>query len=95
MPKRGWCKRAIDSAVAGGKSAESLAKDPYVAETLGEAFRHHKTIGAWGQGTTVLDLLSMTGSPGVVSSPKADSSFATDLIEAIGLHRHWDRLPRP
>jgi catalase len=81
--------------VAGGKSADALAQDSYVAENLGEAFRHHKTIGAWGAGVDVLDLLSMTGSPGVVASSTSDRSFASTLIEAIGCHRHWDRGPRP
>ena len=34
--------------VAGGASAEALAVDPYIAVNLGEAFRHYKTIAAWG-----------------------------------------------
>jgi catalase len=79
--------------VAGGACAEKLATDPYVAVNLAEAFRHHKTIGAWGAGTGVLDALSMTGTPGVVTSSKSDAAFAADLIAAIGLHRHWDRAP--
>jgi len=79
--------------VAGGASADAVGRDPYAAVNLGEAFRHHKTIGAWGQGSTVLDRLSMTGKPGVLSSSEANAAFAEDLISAIGSHRHWDRLP--
>jgi catalase len=77
--------------VAGGPSADAVAGDPYAAVNLGEAFRHHKTIGAWGEGTTVLDLLALTGAPGVVTAKKADGSFAQELIAAMGRHRHWDR----
>jgi catalase len=79
--------------VAGGSSAEALADDPYAALNLGEAFRHHKTIGAWGKGTAVLDALSMTGAPGVVSAAKVDAAFAKSLVAAMGMHRHWDRVP--
>jgi catalase len=81
--------------VAGGKSADVLGKDPYTAVNLGEAFRHHKTIAAWGQGVDVLDLLSMTGAPGVVTAASATSSFVRELVSAIGWHRHWDRLTGP
>jgi catalase len=59
---------------------------------LGEAFRHYKTIGASGQGTDVLDLLSMTNAPGVVTSGNGDTGFAKSLVTAIGWHRHWNRL---
>ena len=51
--------------VAGGDSAAALAADPWTAVNLGEAFRHHKTIGAWGEGSGVLDALGLTG-PGIV-----------------------------
>ena len=79
--------------VAGGTSAEALAADPYAAENLGEAFRHHKTIGAWGEGVEVLDALSMIDAPGVVTAKKSDTAFGEKVIEAMGWHRHWDRSP--
>jgi catalase len=78
--------------VAGGKSAESLASDPYAAVNLGEAFRHYKTIGAWGEGAAVLELLALTDALGVVTAAKPDSSFADELVSAIGWHRHWGRV---
>jgi catalase len=78
--------------VAGGDSAAELTADPWTAVNLGEAFRHHKTIGAWGEGSGVLDTLGLTG-PGIVTAASASKTFAKDLITAIGWHRHWDRVP--
>jgi hypothetical protein len=40
--------------VAGGSGTEVLAQDPYTAVNLGEAYRHHKTIAAWGIGQNIL-----------------------------------------
>ena len=78
--------------VAGGASAEVLARDPYVTVNLGEAYRHYKTIAAWGEGTEILEGVGLpAGAPGVVSSTKPSRSFVQNLIEAIGWHRHWER----
>ncbi len=80
--------------VAGGPSAEVLAQDPYMAVNLGEAYRHYKTIAAWGHGTKVLEAIGIPlDSPGVVASPKPSRKFTQDLVEAVGWHRHWDRTP--
>jgi catalase len=80
--------------VAGGASAEALAGDPYTAVNLGEAFRHHKTVAGWGAGQDVLGACGIAaGLPGVVIGSKVDKRFVTDLIEAIGWHRHWSRQP--
>ncbi len=78
--------------VAGGASAQALARDPYTAVNLSEAYRHYKTIAAWGRGIEVLDAVGIpTGAPGVVTSVKPGRTFAQDLIESIGWHRHWER----
>jgi catalase len=78
--------------VAGGSSALELAGDPYLAVNLGEAFRHYKTVGAWGDGIDVLAACSIpSDASGVVTAPKGGRSFVNELIEAIGWHRHWDR----
>ena len=80
--------------VAGGASAEVLAQDPYMAVNLGEAYRHYKTIAAWGEGTEVLDDVGLPAdAPGVVTSSKPSRVFIQNLIEAIGWHRHWERTP--
>jgi len=80
--------------VAGGASAAALAVDPWTAVNLGEAFRHHKVVAAWGEGQTVLEACGITSDPaGVVVGDAADAGFVGRLIESVGWHRHWDRLP--
>jgi catalase len=78
--------------VAGGSGASTLLSDPYVAVNLGEAFRHYKTIAAWGEGRDVLAACDISDSTsGVVTSAKATGTFATQLVTAIAAHRHWNR----
>ncbi len=78
--------------VAGGTSAPGQAHDPYLAVNLGEAFRHYKTIGAWGSGLDVLAACSLASdAPGVVTAPTSSRAFSRSLIDAIGWHRHWAR----
>jgi catalase len=77
--------------VAGGKSAQSVGADPYAAVNLGEAFRHHKPVAAWGEGTGVLDALGISDAAGVVVGAKVTPAFMSEVIEAIGWHRHWER----
>ncbi len=80
--------------VAGGAGAEALGDDPYLAVNLGEAFRHYKTIGAWGTGVDVLTAcLGNADLPGVVTAATAGRAFAKSFIDAMGWHRHWDRSP--
>ena len=63
-----------------------------MAVNLGEAYRHYKTIAAWGAGIEVLDAAGIpVDAPGVVTSKGASRAFAKELIEAVGWHRHWDR----
>jgi catalase len=78
--------------VAGGPGAQTLESDAYIAVNLGEAFRHYKTIAAWGEGQDVLEACNIpTESNGIVTSAKGTRAFATELITAIAAHRHWDR----
>jgi catalase len=78
--------------VAGGAGADTLAGDPYIALNLTEAYRHYKPIGAWGAGVAVLEASGIgVESPGIVTATVAKRAFATDLIEAIGWHRFWER----
>jgi len=80
--------------VAGGASAAVLGRDPYTAVNLGEAFRHHKVIAGWGEGRAVLESCGITGDmAGVVAVDAVDADFTASLVEAMGWHRHWDRLP--
>jgi len=62
---------------------------------LQEAFRHAKVLGAWGDGTAVLEAAGITAdSPGVVTGVSAAKSFTGQLAAAVGLHRVWDRAAR-
>ena len=79
--------------VAGGPAAEMLGQDPYAAANLGEAYRHSKTIAAWGQGRDVLKACGIAlDALGVVTIDKPTRRFSASLIEAIGWHRHWTRV---
>ncbi len=61
---------------------------------LQEAFRHGKALGAWGDGTAILEAAGITAAaPGVVTSDTAGKSFTDRLAAAVGLHRAWDRAP--
>ncbi len=78
--------------VAGGPSADVVGRDPYTAVNLGEAYRHHKPVAAWGSGQDVLVKAGIDlGAPGVVVADGGEAAFAGALVEAMGWHRHWDR----
>jgi catalase len=78
--------------IAGGDSATVIGSDPYTAVNLGEAYRHYKTIASWGSGNAVLTSCGIpTHAPGIVTGASSTRSFARRFIEAVGLHRHWDR----
>jgi catalase len=77
--------------VAGGKSSETVGGDPMTAVNLGEAYRHYKTIAAWGSGREVLEACGIVPGPGVVLAGSVQASFSQELIDALGWHRHWQR----
>jgi len=66
--------------------------EPSVLVMLQEAYRHAKPIGSWGSGVSILTEASVPSGPGVLVADEADDAFAADLIEALGLHRVWQRL---
>jgi catalase len=57
-----------------------------------EAFRHCKTLAAWGDGAQLFETagLDLTA-PGVVVSDAADRDFAAALVTSLGVHRAWAR----
>ncbi|MGI8686395.1 MAG: catalase [Acidimicrobiales bacterium] len=74
--------------VAGG----SGPLDPKSTAMLREAFRHHKTVAAWGSGRDALVAAGInTEAPGVVTGDRAVRGFNAALIDALGWHRHWER----
>jgi catalase len=61
---------------------------------LQEAFRHLKAVGAWGDGTEVLEAAGIDlGAPGVLVGKKPNAKLTAGLIAALGMHRAWDRTP--
>ena len=78
-----------DALVVAGGVAEL---DPKSAMMLQEAYRHHKTVAAWGTGTDALAAASIDPTAnGVVTGDKVAKGFTTALVDAIGWHRHWAR----
>jgi catalase len=59
---------------------------------LQEAFRHCKTLGAWGTGTALLESAAIpVDGPGIVTGRTVAKAFTNELVSAIGLHRAWAR----
>jgi catalase len=78
--------------LAGGESALTVGVDPYTAVNVGEAYRHHKPVAAWGEGCAVLEALGIEATAaGVVTADKVTPTFLAEVIESIGWHRYWDR----
>ena len=77
--------------VAGGTTPSGDIK---LVLLLQEAFRHAKVLGAWGDGTAVLEAAGIpAGSAGVVTADAVAKSFTDQLTAAVGLHRVWERAP--
>jgi catalase len=77
--------------VAGGTTPTGDIK---LTLLLQEAFRHCKVLGAWGDGTAVLETAGILAEgAGVVTGRTAAKSFTDQLTAAVGLHRAWDRAP--
>ena len=65
--------------------------DPKSAMMLQEAFRHHKTLGAWGTGVDTLATAIDVEAAGIVTGDKTARSFNDAFINSLGWHRHWNR----
>jgi catalase len=65
--------------------------DPKSAMMVQEAYRHHKTLAAWGSGAEVLAATIDTEAAGVVTGKRVAKAFNDALIAALGWHRHWER----
>jgi len=90
----------------GEKSATTLAAEPRAVEFVGEAYKHCKTIGAIGDGVTLLEAAGIgagkaqsgqkerrsDGSAGIVVGKGSDTNgVAAEFIRAVAEHRHWSR----
>ncbi|MEK6336272.1 MAG: catalase HPII [Acidobacteriota bacterium] len=81
--------------VPGGEaSVAALGKEPESAEFLSEAYKHCKTIAASGAGSELLKGAVSADQVGVITSRDAkNAKIATEFINAIAQHRHWEREP--
>jgi catalase len=62
---------------------------------LQEAFRHCKSIAAWGDGAAVLKAARIPAKgPGLAVAEQVDKDFTTVLAAELGMHRAWDRAPK-
>ncbi len=81
-----------DAVVVAGGTAALLAADPGVLTYVQSAFRHHKPIGAWGDGAEVLTAAGVVGDePGVSVADKGTKTFARSYLALLAVHRHWER----
>jgi catalase len=71
--------------------------DPAVITFVQSAYRHCKTVAAWGDGVEVLAAAGIpVDAPGVIVADKATKTFGKELLAGLSAHRHWDRLaPHP
>jgi catalase len=72
-----------------------LAEDPGVIVFVQEAFRHMKTLAAWGDGAEVLAAagIGADAAMGVITAARPTPAFLREFVAALGMHRHWDRAP--
>jgi catalase len=85
----------FDAVLVGGGEAgvAALAKDARALHFVREAYKHHKPIGAVGDGVDLLAAAGIDpGAPGVVTAAKGKGAFVKAFVAAIERHRHWDRL---
>jgi catalase len=77
--------------VAGGTTAADIK----LVVLLQEAFRHCKSIAAWGDGAAVLKAARIPAKgPGLSLADEVDKDFTATLAAELGVHRAWDRAPK-
>jgi len=86
--------RSIEyDAVLVADGAGGLA-DARLTVLLQEVFRHAKVLGAWGDGEQALRAAGVDlTAPGVLLDDSVSGGYTRKLIEGLGLHRAWQRVP--
>ena len=70
----------------------ALERSPVVLTYVQSAYRHHKPIAAWGDGTALLDAAGIdTDAQGVAVGVRANRSFVRAILADLAVHRHWAR----
>ncbi|MCU1355597.1 MAG: catalase [Acidimicrobiales bacterium] len=83
----------FDALVIDPSAAEIIVEDRKPLVMVQEAYRHHKAIGALGDGQALLELGGLDAeAPGVVVDSNGAKRFTDALVEAVGWHRHWERV---
>ncbi|PKQ29250.1 MAG: catalase HPII, partial [Actinobacteria bacterium HGW-Actinobacteria-10] len=93
--------------VPGGRqSVEALLEDGYARHFVNEQFKHHKPIGASGDGVELLmaaDLVDIELAEGerevkdqgvVTTRANLDKGFAESFVETMALGRDWSRMQK-
>ena len=83
---------AAPSTDAKAGAADSPTLDPRIALLLQEAWRHAKSIGAWGDGASALEAAGIPDDgAGVVLGADGDT-VADEVLTLLAGHRVWDRF---
>jgi catalase len=82
---------ALTNRDAEAGAADTTTLDPRVALLVEECFRHAKVIGAWGAGTTALEVAGCSSGPGLVTGDDATTVFA-EVQQQMAYHRVWERF---
>jgi catalase len=99
---KGRAKEIIERALPSTRSVEYDAvlvaggigdlKGVKLTVLLQEVFRHCKVIGTWGDGRQVLKGAGIDPSaPGVLHNDTLTKQYTSEVLEAVGLHRVWER----
>ncbi|MEO8403249.1 MAG: DJ-1/PfpI family protein, partial [Chitinophagaceae bacterium] len=83
----------------GGKnSAEALAKEADAVHFINQAYKHCKAIAVDGEATPLLDKTNIAALfnsekklPGLILSGANNDKFSKSFINAIAMHRFWER----
>nr|WP_221434228.1 catalase [Geomicrobium halophilum] len=76
--------------VDGGKHA-SQAFEKEATKFMHEAFMHYKPIAVTNDGGKWLENEKLDNAQGVIIGKDKNNDFTTSFVEAIAVHRHWDR----
>ncbi|MGS2647430.1 catalase [Streptosporangium sp. G12] len=80
-------------AKAGNGVPATADVDPRVLLMLGEAFRHAKPLGGWGDAGQALAAAGIdTAAPGVLVADGGEAVLE-EIVRLLGRHRVWDRFP--
>jgi len=75
-----------------GAPTGSPTLDPRIALLLQEAWRHAKSIGAWGDGTSALEAAGIPDDGAGVVLGEDAGTVSDEVLTLLSGHRVWDRF---